>query len=742
MTPALRAATFFLTGALAGCSAREVEANRWVRLAGSQTGTLATVAEARVAGSDGREITLATEAGTVVLSYVFRPGDWTAGKNGNWEAELPAWTLPLRSMWNQGPHEALADLEPEPGHASGDDVPYRLRDEQGTYQLWLAGNLKKAPEPPERSFTVRATRLVVHARTAEPPAGLTLEIHEERGLVEDGMRRVRGNGLAGEGLVVWPGEKLETRVELPPRSALYFGLGTEARLHRSFEQGRELVFRIELDGTQLFEERVASGDLDVRWRSVPLPPAGGSARLTFSVAGPFAHTAFLAPTVGPLERATPGARPWGPAKPDVIVFLADTFRADNLAAGGGREEWAPFLNDVAARSRVFTRAWSTATYTLAGHASLFTGLFPRQAGILDAKCAISRELFTLADFFTSLGYRTGAVTDRGYVSQAFGMDQGFQFFDERGGTLEETAERTRTFLEADDGRPVFLFVQTYRTHETYKVSPEASAALALESLSTPELKAVKDRFEDLSRRRELAEEDRLRKTELADVLERHYRATVWDLDRGFEQIFRALEARGTFRNGYLVFTSDHGEAFDEHGHLFHSGEVHEEQVRVPLFIHGSGGHGTGLQAELVEWPASLVDLPRTLADLADAEPHPSWMGTSLLEPGGARVVYAFQSHSRGKTGTSLCVIEGQRKVMGQESADELRTGSLRRAFDLERDPGELDDVVSQGWASEMFERHRQALDAALQPRVNLSSAAPTAEELQSLEDMGYAGGDD
>jgi hypothetical protein len=80
--------------------------------------------------------------------------------------------------------------------------------------------------------------------------------------------------------------------------------------------------------------------------------------------------------------------------------------------------------------------------------------------------------------------------------------------------------------------------------------------------------------------------------------------------------------------------------------------------------------------------------------------------------------------------------------MGQENADELRAGNMRSAFDLARDPGEQVDVAGEDWAREMFERHRQALDAALQPRVNLTSAAPTAEELQSLEAMGYAGGGD
>ena len=198
-----------------------------------------------------------------------------------------------------------------------------------------------------------------------------------------------------------------------------------------------------------------------------------------------------------------------------------------------------------------------------------------------------------------------------------------------------------------------------------------------------------------------------------------------------------FEARGTFRNGNLVFTSDHGEAFDEHGHLFHSGEVHEEQLRVPLFL-----HGTGIQAARVAAPGSLVDVLPALAGLVGGAPRRDWMGTSLVAPSAARSIYAFQSHSRQKSGISLCVIEGSRKVLGQEDLDELRAGSMQSAFDLASDPREQVDLADQDWGKEMFERHRQALDAALRPRVDLTSAAPTAEELQDLEAMGYAGGDD
>jgi len=734
MKPVVRNVLFFLTPFLASCSAEGPEAPRWIRLATLES-SLSPLEEQHVPVGKDREVTVTTDESGARVTFEFRSQDWRRGQDGSWGAALPVWTLSLRGR--TAPVARAPDRSDEAEQSSAERVPYRLRDEQGEYEFWLAEDPTVPPELPPRSFTLVGARIFVKPASDEPPDRLVLEVREERGPVEEGSRRFLGNRFSGEGLVVWPGEGLDTRLELPPRSVLTFGLIAEPRLHQALEHGGELVFRIELDGAEIFEERVTSADPDVRWRSVPLPDAGGPARLSFSLEGSFAHTAFLAPTVGPRDKGAPGARPWSSAPRDVIVFLADTFRADNLAAYGGKSELAPFLNELAARSLVFTHAWSTAPYTLPAHASLFTGFFPRQAGIVHQGSAIPRELFTLAEFFAGLGYRTGAVTDQGFVSRTFGMDQGFQYFDEVQGKLAETAERVRAFLEADDGRPVFLFVQTYRTHGTYSVSKEACAALGLEGLAPAKLRPLDEEYERIAARAELTPEDRLRMAEIARTLERHYRATVWDLDRGFERTFRELEAHGHLRNGCLVFTSDHGEAFGEHGQIFHGTNVNEEELRIPLFL-----HGPGLRPGSVARPASLLDLPRTLAELAGAEPRADWLGSSLLDLAEDRPIYCFQSSRKAGSASALCVIEQGRKVLGLEDATRLRAEGPSSAFDLARDPGELQDLAGEPWPGELFERHRSALEAALRPLVAPTSAAPSAEQLESLSAMGYAGGDE
>src|SRR6185436_14200328 len=181
---------------------------------------------------------------------------------------------------------------------------------QGDYALWFAREWKKEPELPARSFTILRHRLYMNPGADGPPERLALEVREQRDALEEGSRRFLGDRYSGEGLVVWPGEALELRVDLPPRSALHFGILQEPRVHFAFERGRARTFRVALDGEPILEEHVASEKNDLRWCSVPLPAAGGPARITFSVEGPYAQTVFVNPTIGPLDQGAPGTRPW------------------------------------------------------------------------------------------------------------------------------------------------------------------------------------------------------------------------------------------------------------------------------------------------------------------------------------------------------------------------------------------------------------------------------------------------
>ena len=288
----------------------------------------------------------------------------------------------------------------------------------------------------------------------------------------------------------------------------------------------------------------------------------------------------------------------------------------------------------------------------------------------------------------------------------------------------------RGFLEADDGRPVFLFVQTYRTHRPYLVSEatrgDYGACLNV-SRSSKELDLEWVR---LTKNYVLDKTSEALSPDLLAETRDHYRGGAVDLDRGLGRFHGDLQARGLLDRGYLVFTSDHGEGFLEHDVMGHGGAGWEEVARVPLLILG----GT-VEPRRVPHAASLIDIAPTLARLGGLPPPPDWRGTSLLELDRERTLFVFQCDAKLER-SAIAILSGDKKLLVRGDL-ETPVG----AYDLRVDPGERRDLLADepGWERELLERHRDELAELLRP-VYAETAARVSPELRAeLEAMGYAG---
>lgn len=581
---------------------------------------------------------------------------------------------------------------------------------------------------------------------SEPPQAATLTCTLP--LATADTPRLRCGRFAGHGFDVLPGRKTSARVALPRDALLRFGTAWEPLLDGGDE---EVVFRVRLEGELLFEHRTGAGRAAASWHAVALPPEGrASARFDFEIEGVAVHGVFLEPLLAPSSIGAPGRRPWAETRPDIVVFLADTLRADSLTSCGADARVAPNLDELAEQGLCFTRARSTASWTLPAHASLFTGHYPRQV-LGPGGNFLADDAHTIAEHLRRAGYRTGAVTDGGFVSRQFGLDQGFGYFVELAQVdkdLPELLTEARSFLAADDGRPVFLFVQTYRAHWPYEGSAHARAQHGERLGLEPGLEA------DALLARLVAEAHALGATEVShrpDVrslprspamkglvrqLRALYLAGVADLDHELAGFLGALRERGLFDTGYLVFTSDHGESFHEHEALFHGVPPHEEQARIPLLV-----VGRGLARARIDAPVSLIDLPPTLAAMARLAPDPAWTGRSLLalhDLGAERVLFGFEESEHPEP--ALFVLEGERKVLlvREEAGARLLGG-----FDLAHDPGEAHDAAVAGaaWPGELAARHRERLEAALRPLFDARRGGATGEadaaKAEELRALGY-----
>ena len=273
-----------------------------------------------------------------------------------------------------------------------------------------------------------------------------------------------------------------------------------------------------------------------------------------------------------------------PAVPDLpaearnlLIVTIDTMRADRLGAYGDETARTPVMDAFAARGARFTRAFAVAPITLTSHASLMTGLYPAGHGGRHNGMRIDDDVPTIAERLAGSGVATGGFVAAFPLDRRFGLDRGFQAYGDRmprgadGRPANErpghvVVDEALAWLEAHRSRRFFLWVHLFEPHAPYGDARTGRPVAA--------------RYAD-----EIAESDR--------------------------QVGRLLDGLGEARDSTLVVvTSDHGEAFGEHGEIAHSIFVYDTTLQVPLVLAGPGVH-----PRTVDGPVSLIDVAPTVLSL-------------------------------------------------------------------------------------------------------------------------------
>jgi arylsulfatase A-like enzyme len=717
LRPRVGAGVLCLVAVAAACQEATAPSRlpEWVELA-EQADLL--VGESRLPWRSDREVRLEMSGATAWVHYPLLREDWQPAGQFLWRVSPPEVYALQGRLRLEGPDGPVPEIE--------------------------EGLL----EAPGAAYVMREGWLVLGGFAGEAPEAMTLSI--ELAIPAPGIgERLVQRTFSGAAIALFSGMRAVAHAAVPMDGALTFGTAFEP-LIGGVAPG-PVLFRILLDGEVVFEHTADTGQgRGCDWHRVVLPPqARDRAELVFEVEGALAATSFLNPVLGPAVVGQPGQRPWKDARPDLVVFLADTFRADNLTAYGGRAEVTPNLDALAADGLCFLQAWSTAAWTLPAHGTLFSGLYPPQAvGEFPTESGLVPEVETIAERLGNAGYRTAAFTDGGFVSSSFGLDQGFEVFaepTEDTKDLETLLAQAQAFLAADDGRPTFLFVQTYRVHWPYSPSDQTRAELGerlgldveaedlLGQLSDEARALGFDSIASVEDMEAMPPDPSPRLRELYTRLHHLYLGGVADLDRGVGGFVEALQARGLLDEGYLLFTSDHGEAFGEHGALFHSTDPFEEQVRIPLVLVGQG-----LSAEQRRSPVSLIDVVPTLAELAGLPADPAWPGRSLLHRGPDRhrpdALFAFESSS--EPGEMLCVLQDGKKVFRRTNPRPANL--ISGAFDLARDPHELTDLAETApWAPLLLEATHATLEQILSTEIEGTALTVDEEKRAELRALGY-----
>jgi arylsulfatase A-like enzyme len=388
--------------------------------------------------------------------------------------------------------------------------------------------------------------------------------------------------------------------------------------------------------------------------------------------------------------------------PNIVLVTADSVRADYCGFLGGKYNTTPALSKLAEDGLSFTCAIAPGPRTPSSIPEIFTGKPLPEAeptNTLEQRNARVRNHMsnneTIAQRLQSEGYSTAAFTANPWTTKATNFDAGFDHFVEVG--LNNDYNYLSNFEGTKLGPLADLFIQWRNKQDWFSQWPtfydeiiEMASTLEepyflwvfLLDTHNPYIVPRKDRVETnafsmyygLLRGNSVLGESAggsaYRETMPSHVekaLKKTYRDSIRSVDRFIGKISCDLSET----DPVLVFHSDHGEAFNEHGTYGHQGELFEENIRVPLFVHNEGKSGR------ITDPVSLRNLPNILSSVIDSDIHSpkKWTDDAVFSGTEDRTVFSLR--------TSECKF-----IKEKPKVDD-------KFFDLQLDPGERNNIVNE-----------------------------------------------
>ena len=466
-------------------------------------------------------------------------------------------------------------------------------------------------------------------------------------------------------------------------------------------------------------------------RVVASVPTLWLARLGF-LAAAAAVAMALTPTV---LRATAS-----PSRPNVLLVVIDTLRADRLGLFGHEPDNAPRLREFARTATFFRQAVSHAPWTSPSVASLLTSRFPGEMGFADSQGpkVFPRQFLTLSEMLREEGYETAALVSHTFVGHQVGFDQGFDIWDQENAQGSERVSSPSLVAKASrflrerrrGGAPFFLFVHLFDPHFRYVRHPGEAPGDAGQPMAAVDRNRRETTVEDLSRPSPGLARDEL---ELYD-------GEIRFTDRHVGRLLDELRELHLFDTTLIVVTADHGEMFMDRGipWIGHGTTLYQELIHVPLVVRVPGQ----TQGFIVDQRVGLIDVVPSLAKLLElslpdavelrgralplGDPH-AW---SLV----SSVPQFAETRARGRWLQSA-VWGGWKLIVD-------RVSDRRELYRLADDPGETEDLAAR--EVQTVERLSEAIDAwngslrVEEAGVQSRDAEFTETEKDQLEALGYA----
>jgi arylsulfatase A-like enzyme len=428
----------------------------------------------------------------------------------------------------------------------------------------------------------------------------------------------------------------------------------------------------------------------------------------------------------------------GSSKPNVIVIVMDTQRADRLGVYG-YERATHFLDAMAKESVVWDRAYAPSSWTVPSIASLFLAQQPFEHRVAVVMAVLPDSSVTLAEELKKAGYRTGGFSANIEITAEAGFDQGFDTFRTIFKAPKDDAKKVNeaALLWLDEignakDAPLFMYLQYMEPHSPYRDHPFITATepppLPGEWADYKLAERVNEGAFLLATGKPLPEPWKLTPPELGR-LKALYDGEVTYLDRQIAAFLLELERRGLLENSIIVVTADHGEHLGEHGLLSHGNTLYEEVIKIPLIV-----RLPNKEHRRITEPVSITGLaPALLQEIGlpipdtfevppiaiDGTPGSGYVLSEVLKVNPTYLRY----HKRAIVGPTT-------KLLVEEDGTEV-------FIDLATDPGEDKPMKDAPFAGDL----RKALADLTkgQDVVEPGPAAPIDEKTRDrLRQLGYA----
>ncbi len=393
---------------------------------------------------------------------------------------------------------------------------------------------------------------------------------------------------------------------------------------------------------------------------------------------------------------------------NIVLVTLDTTRADRIGCYGYLPARTPALDALAKTGVVFERAYTPVPLTLPAHASLMTGLYPPEHGLLvNGRGRLGDQAPVLAELLRDADYDTGAFVASFVLDSKFGLERGFQIYDDDLSSsvpAHDSAHRRRSgdqvvdaaldWLKQRTNRPYFCWIHLFDAHAAYDPRPAVFG----------------ETFRD-----------------------QPYDAGIAFADLQLQKLIDFLRARDGTTPTLIVVAGDHGEGLMDHQEETHGLQIYDSTMRVPLVIAGLSSFHAGHR---VTPAVSLIDLAPTVLDCAGLPSRQTVSGRSLKtalsgEPLSERPSFMASDAPR--------LLEGWAPVHGIVMERWKFIRSIRpELYDLSLDPQETKNLFAE--RTPQLDELEQVLSHAERQMVSRESSGVklSAQEQKTLESLGYA----